>query len=203
MLRKVLIFVFLLPIFIYGCGPTVKNLGSRGTDIICFGNSLTYGPGIEGDGDYPSYLEKLLGREVINAGRSGDTTRDALKRLEKDVLARDPCLVIVEFGTNDYFRSFPKEETMANLKKIILKIQEKGAIVALCDVSGGKSLFGGYNIYHRELKQLARETGSIFIPRLMKDIIQDPSLKTDRVHPNSEGYKIFAERVYKAIKPYL
>ena len=76
-------------------------------------------------------------------------------------------------------------------------------MTALCDASGGSSMLGAFNIYHKDMKKLARETGSIFIPHAMKGIIQNTSLKVDRFHPNAEGNKIIAERVYKNIKPYL
>ena len=126
-----------------------------------------------------------------------------MKRIEEDVLENDPYLVIVEFGANDYFRDFPREETVRNLEEIIIKIQNEGAMVALCDVSGGGSILGVYNIHHKDFKQLAKKTRSIFIPSLMKGIVQNPSLKADRFHPNSKGYKIIAEKVYKVIKYYV
>lgn len=39
--------------------------------------------------------------QVINAGVGGNTTADVLRRLEKDVLARKPAVVIVQLGIND------------------------------------------------------------------------------------------------------
>ena len=60
-----------------------------------------------------------------------------------------------------------------------------------------------HDVYHKEMKQLAKDTGSIFIPRLMEGIARNPSLKSDQIHPNPEGYRIIADRVYRAIKPYL
>ncbi|MGD2279410.1 MAG: GDSL-type esterase/lipase family protein [Candidatus Omnitrophota bacterium] len=177
-------------------------MDSEGTNIICFGNSITYGSGVERGQDYPSLLGDLLGEEVINAGVGGDTTRDALKRLDEDVLDNDPYLVIVELGANDYFKGVPKEEAVKNMETIITRIQEEGAMTAICDVSAG-SAFGIHDVYHDELKKMARRTGSIFIPYLMKGILQKPSLKMDNLHPNAEGYRIFSKRVYRAIKPYV
>ena len=187
---------------ISGCAPAIVNVDSEGTNIICLGNSITYGSGVERGEDYPSLLSDLLGEEVINAGVGGDTTGGALTRLQEDVLDKDPYLVIIELGANDYFKGVPKEEAIRNMEIIIERIQDEGAMTAICDVSGG-SAFGVHDVYHEELKKIARETGSIFIPYLMKGILQKPSLKMDNLHPNAEGYKIFANRVYKAIKPYV
>ncbi|MCX7661615.1 MAG: arylesterase, partial [Candidatus Omnitrophica bacterium] len=38
----------------------IKNINSRGENIVCFGNSLTFGYGVEKGQDYPSQLEKML-----------------------------------------------------------------------------------------------------------------------------------------------
>lgn len=188
-----------LIIFLTSCSSPIKNLDSQGENIICFGDSITYGAGAEKGRDYPSILAKLIGRNVINTGVSGDTTSSALNRVVRDVLERDPYLVIVELGGNDFLQGLPKEETLANLRKIILKIQKKGSAVALADVSCGVFLSG----YRKDYKRLAKETGSILIPRLLGGILDNPSLKSDNIHPNSSGYKIIARRVYKSIKSYL
>lgn len=192
-------FIFIFLFSISGCSIPIQNLDSQGSNIICFGDSITCGVGAEKGRDYPSYLQELLKTEVMNIGVSGDTTEGALKRLERDVLEKDPYLVIVELGGNDYLKGIPEERTLSNLEKIILKIQEKGAIVALCDISCGFFMSG----YRKDFKRLARKTSSIFIPRVLEDILTDPSLKYDNIHPNSEGYKIIAFKIYKAIRPYL
>ena len=196
MYRKFLPFFLIL---LFGCGYPIKNLDSQGRDIICFGDSITSGVGAEGDRNYPYFLSQLIGRKVINAGKSGDTTYEALKRLERDVLSYNPYLVIVELGGNDFLRRIPTEITLKNIEEIITRIQEKGAIVALVDVSWGPIMSG----YRKEFKKLARKKGAIFIPSLIRGILNDPSLKYDWIHPNSRGYKIIAYRIYKAIKPYL
>ncbi|MGB2631288.1 MAG: arylesterase [Candidatus Omnitrophota bacterium] len=203
MLRIISISLILFCLCIHGCGPSVRNIDSQGTNIICFGNSITYGSGVEDGQDYPSRLQELTDRDVINAGIPGDTTEGGLKRIDEDVLDNDPYLVIIELGANDYLQGLPKDKAFNNLKKMIERIQDEGAMTALCDVSGGSSFLEAYSIYHEDMKKLAGETGSIFMPHVMKGIIQKPSLKSDNIHPNAEGYEIIAERVYKAIKPHL
>ena len=94
---------------------------------------------------------------------------------------------------------FPAEETINNLEKIINRIHGKNAIVALCDISSRFFL----SKRSKDFKKLSSKTGCIFIPRVLKDILEKPSLKADQIHPNSKGYMIIAERIYKAVKPYL
>jgi lysophospholipase L1-like esterase len=191
--------ICIIALAVCGCEAKIRNANPSGATIVCFGDSITYGTGANEGEDYPSLLRELVRRDLINAGVAGDTTRDALARLDTDVLARDPYLVIVEFGGNDFLERLPKKETLANLKEIVSRIQESGAIVALCDVSSTVIMSG----YRNDYRKLARETGSIFIPRLMEGILVNPAFKYDEVHPNSKGYKIIAEKIHRAIGKYV
>src|SRR5512142_926678 len=93
----------------------VRNLDSRGTAIIAFGDSLTAGFGASAGEDYPSKLSAIIGAPVVNAGVNGDTTEAALARIDAEVLARDPRIVIVGLGGNDFLRGVPIATTEANL----------------------------------------------------------------------------------------
>ena len=74
---------------------------SIGDTIICFGDSLTAGTGAGKGMDYPSQLSQMISKPVINAGVSGDTTAEALERLDQDVLSRLPDMVLITLGDND------------------------------------------------------------------------------------------------------
>lgn len=182
-----------------GLRREIKNTDSGGKNIICFGDSITFGYGVNPGEDYPSSLQKLMSRPVINAGVDGNTSALGLARLRADVLARDPYLVLIEFSGNDFINKIPVSSTINNIKEMIRQIQHQGAMVAIVDVSAG--LFLGE--YRLKLFQLARQTGSIFIPATLSNIITNPSLKSDFMHPNVQGYKIISQRVYQAIVPYL
>jgi lysophospholipase L1-like esterase len=177
----------------------IKNIGSRGKAIICFGDSITFGYGADPGEDYPTALSKMTSIPVINKGIDGDTSQEAFKRIVSDVLVHDPLLVIVEFGGNDFLHKVPVGETKVNIGKIIDKIQAGGAMVALADISAGIVL----SEYRGIISTLAKEKGAIFIPSILNGIITNPNLKSDFIHPNRNGYRIIAHRVYRAILPYL
>src|SRR6266700_3820128 len=65
--------VLLLLIVIVWPSPysNVRNLDSRGANIVAFGDSLTAGYGAGAGEDYPTRLSALIGEPVINAGVSG------------------------------------------------------------------------------------------------------------------------------------
>lgn len=177
----------------------IKNVNSNGKNIICFGDSITFGYGVKPGEDYPTELAKLVSMPVLNMGIDGDTTSEAVKRLETDVLDRQPYLVIIEFCGNDFLRKIPKEVTVNNLRDMIDRIHKKGAMVAIVDVSAGMFL----QEYRVELAKLAQETSSVFIPEILGGIITNPSMKSDFMHPNALGYKMIAAKIHQAVKPYL
>jgi len=183
-----------------GCTQAgIRNQKAEGRCIVCFGDSITFGYGAEQGEDYPSILAKMTGLAVVNAGIDGDTTVEALKRLDADVLQRDPFLVIVEFGGNDFLRKIPLETTVANLRQIVERIQAKGKMVALVDISAGMFL----KEYRFAYGTLARSRGALFIPSILDKIITNPRMKSDFLHPNAEGYALIADRVLQFIEPYL
>jgi len=183
-----------------GCAQrTIAHIDSKGSTIVCFGDSLTYGYGVEPGEDYPSVMGKLAGVPVVNAGVTSETSLDGLARIEKDVLAHQPMLVIVAFGGNDFLNQVPKEKTRQAMCAIIDKIHQAGSMVAVVDVSAG-FLFQEYQPF---LRSIAREKEAFFIPNVFYNVVNNPSLKSDFVHPNAQGYAVVAQRVYAAIKPYL
>jgi lysophospholipase L1-like esterase len=136
---------------------------------------------------------------VINSGIDGDTTIEALKRFTPDVLEREPYLVIIEFCGNDFLRKIPLEVTLKNIREMVTKSQQRGALVAIVDVSAGMFL----REYRAAFLRLAREEKAIFIPQILSGIITNPSMKSDFLHPNAKGYQLIAQRVYRKIFPYL
>jgi lysophospholipase L1-like esterase len=83
--------------------------GKEPVRIVCIGDSITgvyfHTGGLRA---YPEMLEIALQKiypqaqvTVRNAGISGDTTKGALARLDRDVLTHKPHLVTVMFGMND------------------------------------------------------------------------------------------------------
>ncbi len=169
----------------------VRNLQSRGSNVIAFGDSLTAGYGASAGEDYPSRLSSLIGVQVVNAGVSRDTTEVALARIDNDVLSHDPRIVIVGLGGNDFLRSVEISTTETNLRTIIRKIHAAGAMVILL----------GFNFpslsanYEKMYERVAGKEGCLLVPRILRGIITDSSLKSDEIHPNGRGYQIMAERV--------
>lgn len=179
--------------------PEPRNLDSRGTSIIAFGDSLTAGYGAPEGEDYPSKLSAIVGAPIVNAGRSGDTTDGALARIEEDVLRRDPRIVIVGLGGNDFLRGVDIASTEANLRAIVKRIHDAGAMVVLL---GFRFPSLGAN-YEEMYERVAREEQCLLVPDMLDGILADPALKSDQIHPNARGYALMAERVAKPLRKVL
>lgn len=177
----------------------VRNLGSHGTNIIAFGDSLTAGYGAAPGEDWPTRLSALIGRPILNAGVSGDTTASALARIETDVLARDPRVVIVGLGGNDFLGSTPLAQTEANLRAIVRRIQDSGAAVVLLSFRF-PSLSGDYDAMYQ---RVAKSERCALIEGIISGILTDQSLKSDEIHPNAKGYALMAERLAPPMRKFL
>ena len=197
--RRALPLLLLAFVLFAGCRREIPNLDSPGTTIVAFGDSITAGYGAEGPGTtYPERLAERIGRPVINAGVPGDTTADALARIEL-VLAHDPWLVIVELGGNDLLRQTPIERVEANLTAIVERLLAARIAVVLVEIHGP---FGGGR-YADLFERLGEKYHVPVLEDALPDILSDPKLKSDEIHPNAAGYAKLAEAVSEELEPIL
>ena len=172
---------------------------THGTAVVAFGDSLVAGRGASNGQDFVSVLSQRTGIRIVNAGRSGDTTGGALSRLESDVFAHDPRIVIVLLGGNDFLRRVPVEQTFENLGTIVDRIRSRGAAVILVGVSVGLLT----DPYADRYEALAQRTASGLVPGILDGLIGHSDLMSDAIHPNNRGYAIVADRVEPVLRELL
>ncbi len=171
-----------------------NNNNIKISSIVCFADSLTRGYGATENKTYPYYLQQLTNIDVINKGVNGNTSKDGLDRVD-DILKIQNALIIVEFGANDFFQQIPISETKENMEQIVDKLQKSGNMVVLVSTED-KQL----NSYYNMLKNIAKKKKILFIDGILNEIWNDRNLFSDDIHPNSSGYKLVAEKIYKNIK---
>lgn len=176
-----------------GVGPDKSNYRT----IICFGDSLTYGTGATKGMDYPSQISQMLNKPVINTGVPGDTTGRALMRLERDVLSKNPDIVMITLGGNDLKNGVSRDTAFRNLRQIVESIQKHGAEVII----GGLKFPLRDRGYGKGYQELAEQTGAVLIPNILEGIMGNRKLMSDPIHPNDAGYKMIANRFYEAMSP--
>ncbi len=191
-----------LPVLVSGCGSSytdAANLDTPNQGIVCLGDSLTRGYGATAGNGYPEHLSRILGQAVTNAGVDGNTSGNALARLEDDVLSRSPRLVIVLLGGNDFLQQIPREKTIANVDRIVAQCVAARSMVVLVHIKAGILS----DPYRDGFEDIATRHGAVFVPHILQDFFGKPSLMTDQIHPNIRGYALMAERIADVVAPLL
>ena len=189
------IIFILISIFVYFSKH--NNPVNDAKPIVFFGNSITAGQGAGAGEDFPSLVGKTLNVPIVNAGVSGNLTREALLRIDEDVLSKNPSIVVVELGGNDILEHIDIKVTARNLDLILSKIKPTRAKIVVLGVK-----FVLFNkIYETDLRDLAKKYDAVYVPDILEGVISDQSLKFDDLHPNAKGYQKIAEKLIPIIAP--
>jgi acyl-CoA thioesterase-1 len=190
----------------------VPNAGAEPAGrIVILGDSITAGYGVDRAESYPSLLQRKIDQtglpyKVINAGVSGDTTGDGLRRLDR-VLASGADILIIALGANDGLRRIPPTVTAGNLTTIIkrAKAQIPNVKIILAGMQMPQEMGADFTAAFEALfAKVAKENGVELIPFLLKDVggISRMNLP-DRIHPNPQGHTRISETVWSTLDPIL
>jgi acyl-CoA thioesterase-1 len=168
-------------------------------EIIALGDSNTAGDGVGKRHAWPTLVEAMLraeGSEVTihNAGVSGDTTGEALARL--DIAIRENAdAAIVFLGRNDMRLGAPVERTNANIAQIVSRLRQRGIEVLLI----------GFEPY--DFSAIATAEGAIYYPDFFTGVAKNGKklrryiLPLDLVHHlNPSGHRVVAEHLLPSIR---
>jgi acyl-CoA thioesterase-1 len=174
--------------------------------IVVLGDSLTAGLGIPRDQAYPALLQRKIQEagiplEVVNAGISGDTTADGLRRTNW-ALEGDVRLLIVALGANDGLRGLPTSQMKTNLQSIIHRARQRAIPVLLVGMEAPPNFGEQYAAAFRQVFQdLARENKVTFVPFLLEGVAGVSDLnQPDGVHPTSAGAARIADHLWPVVK---
>lgn len=177
--------------------------------IVCFGDSLTAGYGVDPGLSYPANLQRTLDAKgykyrVVNMGVSGETTKDGLSRVAH-IVSLKPEIVVVEFGGNDGLRGLPIGDTQRNLDAIVDALKKSGTRVAMAGITlppdYGPDYVGRFNGMY---PAIAKKYGVALLPYIYKDVyglkgyIQD-----DGIHATAIGNRQVAKNIEGLIAPML
>lgn len=200
----------------------------RKTRVVFFGDSITQA-GVNAGG-YIMRIDSMCkgegkadSYEFIGAGIGGNKVYDLYLRIESDVLAKDPDVVVIYIGVNDvWHKSSSGTGTDADkfekfYQAIIDKLKAKNSKIILCTPAaiGEKTDFsnpqdGDMNEYSNIIRRIAKKN-ELRIVDLRKAFL-DYNLKnnsdnkdrgiltTDRVHLNAKGNQLVADEMWKVIK---
>ena len=174
--------------------------------IVALGDSLTAGLGIPREDAYPAVLQRKLRDagipfEVMNAGVSGDTSADGLRRASW-ALEGDVRLLILALGANDGLRGLPPTQMKENLQSIIHRARQRAIPVLLVGMEAPPNFGEQYTAAFRQVfRDLARENKITLVPFLLESVAGVPDLnQADGIHPTSSGAARIADHLWPAVK---
>lgn len=185
--------------------------------IVALGSSATAGAGQEpGDVSYPAILQSELRRllpdavvNVINKGVGGQSAYDMLLRMQEDVIALQPSLVIWQAAANDVIRDIGEHKLAKILRKGIRAIHAAGIDMVLMDLPWlpREDRYPQYGAYRAVLARTAAEFGVSVIPRhaMMKSWARSRQFTPaelvgmDGLQMVESGYRCLAVRIADGI----
>jgi acyl-CoA thioesterase I len=178
-------------------------------NVLFFGNSLTAGYGLSNASAHsmPGLIQEKLNAlgidaKVVNAGKSGDTTRGGLARIDR-YLDSPVDVFVLELGINDVMRGISPQTSLKNLQAIVDKVKAKypQAKLVLLGMEIPSFIQGNFAEDFRAIfKKLAMDNNMSFLPFLLAGVAGKKHLNlVDRLHPSAEGYKIIAENVWPKV----
>jgi len=188
-------FVLILNILCSGCGDRQPQINpiSKNSRILAFGDSITYGTGAGPEESYPSALSNLLGCEVINAGIPGEMTKEGVERLPSLLEEYNPDVVIICHGGNDLLGQRNNNSIENNLENMIIAAKNSNCDVILVGVPSPALILHPPEFY----KKIAKKYNIPYEGKIISNILNSPSLKSDPIHPNANGYRKLAEALKK------
>ncbi len=177
--------------------------------IVCYGDSITAGYGLQDGQSYADVLQRKLNQRgykynVVNLGASGAATKDAVAGLNS-VLRLHPAVVIVEFGGNDGLRGLPLDQTRRNLDTVLTTLASAHIKVLLAGITlppnYGRDYIRSFDQVYRDL---AAKHHVAFVPMLYKDLIHvSGTIQPDGIHPTVKGSEIIADTLLPVLTPLL
>lgn len=198
-----LILLIIAIVLVAACsGKAKEEIVLPGSRVLALGDSLTEGAGVTPEEAWPDLLARQTGWVVINGGVSGDTSFAALRRLPALLEDEHPVLVLVTLGGNDMLRHIPQQETIANLEKILTLIKAHGAksvLLATPKPSIAGAVFRNLSVadFYRKVADAQRVP---LIEDEIADVLSDPLMKGDPLHPNAAGHALLSKKIFKALK---
>jgi acyl-CoA thioesterase-1 len=187
--------------------PAVPSPVSPVRRVVVLGDSLAVSPSIAES--FPAQLQARIDRAglrwtITNAGVSGDTTADALRRLPP-LLTGDVGVLVVALGANDGLDGVDIPVIEQNLSTIVDMARARSVRVLLTGMETPPVRGFGYALaFHNVFPNLAQRYSLPLVPFLLAGVALVPELNgPDGVHPNAAGARRIADTVWPYLEPLL
>ena len=191
--RGVITCVVMLLALLLSAAVAAENPAPKRT-VLVVGDSLSAAYNLSKEQGWVHLLGEKLAQEhpgwtVVNASISGETTAGGAARIEADLKAHEPSVVIIELGANDGLRGLDLGQARANLTRMITASQAAGARVLLIGMHIPPNYGPDYTqAFHGMFAELAEAHGTALLPFLLEPIATDrEAFLPDNLHPTAEA----------------
>ena len=187
---------------------STETMESEKKTILCFGNSLTAGYGLDEDKAWPNLLQQRidsleLDYNIVNAGLSGETSSGGLSRIDW-VLSQKVDVFILELGANDMLRGIDVQSTEDNLNAIIEKVHSKypDIPIVVAGMLSPPNMGADYESkFNGIFPRLSSSHNGKLIPFFLEGVAGIAELNlADAKHPNEEGQYVVLENVWTVLE---
>jgi lysophospholipase L1-like esterase len=187
-------------------------------EIVALGSSSTQGYGASTPlRSYPAELLRVLSHDlpggkvtVYNKGIGGEDVSQMLRRLDRDVFAEDPEVVVWQFGTNAARRAQSLDEFRRLVASGIDQLRRRSIDVILMtpQFAPAFNVLPNAQEYVAAMEEIAREKRVALFPRyrIMRDWAESEQmpfadfLTRDGLHLNDFGYACIGQLLAKSIR---
>jgi len=190
--------------------PAISVDWNSNNTIVCFGTSITKGEA-QSAMSYPALLDEELLIDVVNSGIWGFTAEKGIEWFDNLVLSKNPALVILEFGANEFLQEIDVNVAEANIDSLIRMLQSNDIKVVMLsfinpdmieNIPPDTPLYDGVeaaNAYYSMLVGLANKYNLLIDDYIYRGIWGDPTLiMPDGVHPNDMGNQQLKENIFNS-----
>ena len=184
-------------------------------NIICLGDSLTFGYGVWRNDCWVSLVGKATGLRVLNRGTNGDTSAYLLQRARSHIVPDETetgDVAIIMGGANDVLMYGANEDDVTNIMTIAELFRAKNCTPIIGIQPGFREsdyafygpldpdkLNANFNQFADSLLTRAKNAGVTTFD--LRPVLSDPALFEDGVHPTEEGHRLIADTVLAVIEP--
>jgi acyl-CoA thioesterase I len=216
--------------------PAIDIPWTNEQSLVCFGTSLTYGfmwewyhppvgpvslksqplPRISNINSidttsYPALLARTLTITVYNQGYVGATTEKGLEIVGDSVFTKNPAVVLLEFGADDFLQQTNVQVVEQRLGRLIDTLNLIGSKVILISFLYPEMIRSVPSTYflasHKDtalaylnmLRRVADNHNILFVEDAMEGIYWNADLMSDVIHPNKNGYRRMQENISRAL----
>lgn len=189
--------------------PAAESIAKGAPLVLVFGDSLSAGYGIDAAKGWVALMAARLDARrpparVANASVSGETTSGGRARLQKQLEAQHPDVLVIELGANDALRGLDLSQARENLMRMAKAGKDAGARVVLVGMRIPPNFGQKYaRDFEAMYSEVASEQKACLVPFLLEGVADAPDARelfqSDGLHPLAKAHPRMLENAWPCV----